>query len=98
VRFNAIAVPERSSEIARALGEHTDRLTGQQAAERAYVAVERLCLDLGIPRSLESLGVSPELIPAMVEDAVRNPNARLNPRRLGQSEATALYEAAFAGI
>ncbi|MGD2145378.1 MAG: iron-containing alcohol dehydrogenase [Anaerolineae bacterium] len=98
VRFNAIAVPERSADIARALGERTDRLSARWAADRAFVAVERLCLDLAIPRSLESLGVSPDLIPAMVDDAVRNLNARLNPRRLGRSEATALYEAAFAGI
>jgi alcohol dehydrogenase len=97
VRFNAPAVPKRSSDIARALGERTDSLTEHQAAQRAPVAVERLCLDLAIPRSLEALDVSLDLIPVMVEDAVQNPNARLNPRRLGRSEATALYRAAFAG-
>lgn len=47
-RFNVVAVPDRSAEIAQAMGVSTRRLTKVQAADKAIEEMEKLRNDVGI--------------------------------------------------
>lgn len=60
-----------------------------QAAELVLALVEALCERLRIPRSLAALGVTPEMIPALVP-ASRGNSMSGNPRDLSDAELTAI--------
>lgn len=98
VRFNCLAVPERSRDIAQALGKEVEGLKLELAAQLAAMAIEELSVEIGIPRSLKELKINEDLIPNMVEDAMGNINATLNPRRMSATDAESLYQSAIIGI
>ena len=52
---------------------------------------------VGLPESLEAVGVSPELLPALASQALADPCHADNPRPCAEEDLLALYEAAHAG-
>ena len=57
--------------------------------------IKRLNLSLGIPKSLEEVGVTEDKIPQMAEDAMRSGNIGVNPRRTTLKDVVALYHKAM---
>ncbi|MEP7259987.1 MAG: iron-containing alcohol dehydrogenase [Usitatibacter sp.] len=75
-----------------------------EALERALVVrpgedlagfVERLNVDLGLPPSLRAMGVTEEMIPAMVEGAMKDHSTATNPRPLAREDFETLFRQAL---
>ena len=81
MRFNCLACPHRFLDIAKALGERVDHLSGRQGALQACEAVRCLAEDVGIPRGLAHFGVKEEHVPSIVDEAMKSGNVLVNPRR-----------------
>ncbi|WP_017729456.1 iron-containing alcohol dehydrogenase [Halalkalibacterium ligniniphilum] len=96
MEWNRIASLERFKEIAEALGESTDNATLVEASEKAIAAMKRLCEFVGIPSSLQEVGINEDAIPAMAHDASQI--SRLlnnNPRVLREKDIEQIYRAAL---
>ncbi len=76
-----------------------ERLTGKQAGDFAPAmlveAVRELTEALAIPPNLEAVGVDPEKIPEMAEDALKSGNILVNPRQSTRQDIEALYRKAM---
>lgn len=77
LQWNAEINQQRHAAIADALG-HAD---GSAAA-----AVRDLIASLGLPTTLQQLGVSSEQLPSIAQRAIKHPVLRNNPRRLESAE------------
>ena len=58
-------------------------------------AVKDLARDVGIPESLSEIGVPPEGIPKMAEDAMKSANIETNPRKTTLTDVTKIFEQCF---
>ncbi len=96
--YNLMGAPERFATLAEMFGVDTSAMTTREAAEASVEAVWRLNDDVGIPKSLEELGIPRDDIPEMARIAltVARPVAN-NPRRPQLEEVMAVYEAALDG-
>jgi len=94
-RFNLIARKERFAEIAVALGEKTDGLSVDEAAEKAITAIERLAAQLNIPKGFKELGAKEEDIEILAQHAMQDACAATNPRKPTQKEVEAIIKAAM---
>jgi alcohol dehydrogenase len=87
--FNAPATPARMARVSAALG-------CGDAPLAAAKAVHRLCERLGLPRSLQEIGVRETDLPAMAEQAAGIERlARNNPRRFDAAGALMILRAAW---
>lgn len=87
LRFNAGHVGDKYARLARAIGE-------PEEADLA-AAVERLNADLGLPASLKEMGVPAEVLPRMVEGALKDHSNASNPRQATKADYEALFAAAY---
>jgi alcohol dehydrogenase class IV len=96
MRFN---MPQRITEFARIahlLGEDTRGCQGQESAERAVVAVERLRKQIGIPERIRELGGTREQLPAFAAKAFAIKRLRdVNPRVASEADLLGILEAAY---
>jgi alcohol dehydrogenase class IV len=95
MRFNMPVVQDRLVELAAVLGLDTRSLSPTHAAEGAIAAIERLNADIGIPRRLSEVGVTPEMIPVMVPKAMEDGCHQCNPRTTTAADMEALYRQAL---
>jgi alcohol dehydrogenase len=99
MRYNLPCRIAEFAEVARALGVDTDRLSSEDAARAAVEEVDSLVRRLGIPPTLEALGLTRDQIPVLAEEGL-SAAARLvanNPRPLDPGAMTAIVTAAFDG-
>jgi alcohol dehydrogenase class IV len=82
MEFNMIAVPEKTADMAVAMGENTDGLSLADAGQKAIDAAKRLASDIGIPKGLREVvkGMKREDIPKVAEVAAQDMNCLNNPR------------------
>lgn len=81
MRYNLPSCHEKYVHIAEAMGETTQGLSTCEAAEQAVLAVDRLIAGLGLPRSLQALGVSRESVPLIARYVMR-PGATVSNSRV----------------
>jgi 1,3-propanediol dehydrogenase/alcohol dehydrogenase len=91
--FNLIACPEKFASIAEAMGEEVRQFSPHRAAKQAVFAVRDLFSDIGIPRTFSELGISFELHPNMVDNALAAVPTTLNPRRANKDQISMLFKA-----
>jgi 4-hydroxybutyrate dehydrogenase len=94
MRFNTPEVLDRVVDLAAALGVDTRSMSSRHAAEAAVAAIEKLNADIGLPRRLGDVGVTPEMIPVMVPKAIEDGCHQCNPRRTTAQDMEDLYRAA----
>jgi lactaldehyde reductase len=93
LQYNADCTGEKYRDIAKALGiEGTDIMGLAEARKAAVDAVARLSKDVGIPQSLDKLGVKEEDIPNLAKDAYADVCTGGNPRDTSVEEIEALYK------
>jgi alcohol dehydrogenase class IV len=86
MRWNRAANAERQAMVAAAMGH-----PGTEAAE----ALHALIAGLGMPRSLDSVGIGREAFPRIAEAAMATPWVPRNPRRIdGPAQVTEILELA----
>jgi len=90
--FNLPTCPEKFASIAEAMGENVRQLSPHRAAKQAVFAVRELLADIGIPRTFPELGISFELHPKMVEDALAAVPTTINPRRADRDQISKLFK------
>lgn len=91
-RFNMIARVDRFVDIADAMGEPLEGLSARSAAEKALDAIRTLSADVGIPGGLKELGVRPEDLPIMAENAQKDACGFTNPRCPKLQDVITMYE------
>jgi alcohol dehydrogenase class IV len=95
--FNLPAVPAKFARIAHTLGVDSTMLSPEAAAAAGIGRIEELSRAIGLPRSLEEVGVTRDRIPAMVAMALADSVIRKNPRPATAEDVAALYHVAFEG-
>jgi alcohol dehydrogenase class IV len=93
--FNLIGAPRRYAEVARAMGEPARDATMMELARDAVRAIRALASDLGLDAALHDLGVTEDLLPALVEDTIKSGNVLINPRRASREDVLHLFRMAL---
>jgi alcohol dehydrogenase len=98
---NAVFMPYVLDFNREALWDKIDRLSAWLGIEGGFSGfldfILRLRRDLGIPHTLDKIGVDDRRFQAMAEMAVVDPTAGGNPRHLGTADALELYQRAYDG-
>ncbi|MED4129152.1 iron-containing alcohol dehydrogenase [Shouchella miscanthi] len=98
MEVNKPACLERLGDIATALGEETTGLSLNDAADRAILAMTRLCAQVNIPASLKAFDIEKSDLEAMADDASKIDRLlKNNPRQLTKTEIYEIYQAAYEG-
>ncbi len=95
MKANMYADVRRMARVAEALGEPVGGLSTRAAAQRAIHAVMLLMVDVGLPTSLDKVGVDKDAISTLSERALQDPSLRTNPRALNREDIETIYEDAF---
>ncbi|MFZ5877222.1 MAG: iron-containing alcohol dehydrogenase [Nitrospirota bacterium] len=85
----------RMAKVAEMLGESVAGLNARAAAQRAIDAVTVLLMDVGLPTTLEQVGVDKHAISTLSVQAMEDPLLRANPQALKREDVEAIYEDAF---
>jgi alcohol dehydrogenase len=94
--FNAPSAESQYASVARAFGVKAPGMSQTEAALAAARAVRELCADIGIPKSLNQVGVPIGDMAKMVDSALKVTRpVENNPRVMGAAEAEMIYRAAF---
>ncbi|MCL1141654.1 L-threonine dehydrogenase [Shewanella gaetbuli] len=94
-QYNAKVVPERLSDIAKAMGENISGLNADVAANLAIEAIKSLSEAVDIPATLTELGVRQEDIPTLAENALKDACGFTNPQQANLAEICEIYKAAL---
>lgn len=99
VEFNAPAIPEKLGVIAAGLGMEADGLSPGEAAEAIASRYLEIMGTLGLPMSLEDVGLSEGDVEPLVDDFLKNYSRFLarNPRKPSREELKALYRTMLEG-
>jgi len=98
MKFNASAIPEKMKRVARALGLNDSRIDDPiQAAAYAVNRVKGLNELLGIPISLQSMGVEKEKAAELADECFAKYPKPNNPRRYFKDDLVKLYEQLWSG-
>jgi alcohol dehydrogenase len=95
MRFNLAVCESKYALAAIALGVAVPDADAAENAKHAVKAVETLSARVGTARSGADLGVKPELVPTLVEDAMADLLMMGTPRFPEPTEVRQLYEAAL---
>ncbi len=93
MEFNLLTCPEKFASVAAALGEDIRGMSCHRAAKESVKAVRELFADIGIPRNFSDIGVTFQLHPKMVEEALGAVPTKANPRRSDKEQITNLFKA-----
>ncbi|KAB2336714.1 iron-containing alcohol dehydrogenase [Cytobacillus depressus] len=96
MKWNKIACLERFRDIAEALGEKTDSLNDDEAAEAAIQAMIRICRYVEIPQSLREFDIPETALPELAQEAFKQTRLlKNNPRSLSLKDIESIYHAAY---
>ncbi len=95
--FNRIACRVKYARVGELLGEVTEGLSLDDAAERGVEAVRRLTTDLGIPQRLREVGVPRNILDEVAQSAVETQQRVMgnNPRVMGLEDAKTVLKTAW---
>ena len=95
--FNVISAIPKFNRIAQAMGEKTQGLSENEAADRAIAGLKSLLKDIGIFQGLREFGVKkddfPKFADIVYEASYRHIEA--NPRPLAKGDVIQIYENAW---
>lgn len=94
-RFNLIASAERFKDIAITMGENVEGLSVRDAAEKALRVIEKLSIDVGIPRGLKELNVQEQDLRVMAENAMKDACMLTNPRKTTLDDVIQIFKNAL---
>lgn len=94
MEFNAVAVPEKTRDIALAMGLDVAGKSVKEAAAAAVAAVLELSRELKIP-TLRELSVPRDLFDRLAEDALQEISTVFNPRDVTKEDVLAILEKAY---
>ena len=95
MRFNSVAVPNRFSRIARAMGVNAGGRAEEDVIDDGVEAVRSLSFDCLLPARLRDVGVPEDMLPAIAEAAIGDAAIFTNPRPATLDEVLDLLRAAW---
>lgn len=95
MKFNLSACLEKFADIAQAMGADIRDMALQQAAEKALELVEKLAVDVGVPKYLDDAGAVADKIPELVERAMVDNPITTNPRPATPEDVSKLFLECF---
>ncbi len=95
MEFNLIGNIPKFIEIAKAMHQDVHTIDRMEAARRSVDAVNKLLVDLNIPRRLREVGVPEDGIPVLAEDTMKSGNVLFNPRKTTLEDAIGIFKAAY---
>lgn len=95
IRFNAETDPEPYAVIAACLGMAERAAPAAESALVLADRIDRLAIDVGVPRGLGQIGVSVDDLPILARNALRDACMRTNPRQTDEAQMHALFLAAM---
>jgi len=98
MEFNLLVRLERFTDIAIAMGEKVESLSGKEAAIKGIRAVEDLISGVGLPTNLKELGVVPADFEFLAKQAIEDITLATNPRRTNLNDIIKVYEKAYIGF
>lgn len=94
--FNILGDLERFAEITQLLGFPTQNMSLRQAAQASVDACRQLSIDIGIPQTLQELGIEAQQIDSLVEGAMEVTRLlRNNPRPMKREDIQGIFQQAF---
>jgi len=99
IEFNAPAMPGKIEVIAAGLGVDTEGLSAREAGEAVALRYLEIMGTLGLPMSLEDLGLGEGDLEPLVDDFLKNQSRFMarNPRRPSRKELLDLYRTMLEG-
>ncbi len=98
MEFNRISCPEKTIQIARALGENVESLSTREAGRRAAFAVRELAVDLGMPENAAKVGLKLEDIKGIAQSFIQTKRSfGVTPRYPDINEVETIYLKSFRG-
>lgn len=98
MKYNVVANLSKFAEVAKAMGENVEGLSLREAANRAVVAMAELSRDVGIPSSIQEVGVTEEDILGLAEEASKIDRLlNNNPRWFRVQDIEQIYREAYEG-
>ena len=94
MEFNAQVVPERTKDIAMAMGLDVAGLSPEEASKVAVESIKELSRKLEIP-SLKDLGIEKDIFPTIAKDAMFEMPTMFNPRESTEEDVMAILELAY---
>lgn len=95
IRFNAELDPQPYADIAAALGVAPPGCPADEAALALADRIDRLAVDVGVPRGLSQLGVTDQDVPILAKNALHDACMSTNPRPADEAQMQALFRAAM---
>ncbi|MCM3224284.1 iron-containing alcohol dehydrogenase [Terribacillus saccharophilus] len=96
MKYNVISNLTKFKEVAIAMGENVEHLSLRDAAEQAVHALAKLSEDVGIPASLQEVGVEESDLQDLAEEASKIDRLLSNnPRKLTRNDIENIYKDAF---
>ncbi len=96
MRFNLLGNLSKFAEISEAFNLPVDDLDDLGASEIAVDAIERLALDLRVPKHLSEFGIAEKDLPALAVGVMKVTRLLANnPRTMTQKDAEEIYKAAL---
>ncbi|WP_144209864.1 L-threonine dehydrogenase [Shewanella donghaensis] len=89
--YNAQVVPEKLRDIAKAMGVDVAALNDAEGAKAAIDAIKALSVAVNIPANLTELGVNPEDIPVLAENALKDACGFTNPKQATHAEICEIF-------
>jgi alcohol dehydrogenase len=95
IRFNGGDEPERFVPIAQAMGLDVAGVPAQEAVELVAEAVRELADEVGVPKGLGALGVTPDDVPRLAQLTLGDACLTTNPRGASVEDIETLFRAAL---
>ena len=95
MKFNGQVCPDLFVNMGNALGLDMNDLNDEEAVEKVVDAIKDLSMRLGIPQTLQEVGINREMIPQLAAQAMEDICTPGNPRDVTVEDIIHLYEEAY---
>ncbi len=95
IRYNAATSPDRFVALARSAGIPVDGVPADEVAEALAVQVRALADEVGVPRSLRSLGITEEHLGILSQNSLEDACLTTNPRPTDAEDIESIFRAAL---
>ena len=95
LKYNGAVCPELFRNMADAFGLNTDGKSDEEAVDIVVNAVRELAIKVGIPQTLQEIGIKEEDLPKLAHQSIDDVCTAGNPRTVTEADILDLYKKAY---
>lgn len=95
LRFNGEICPALFVNMGKAFGLDMNGVEGIEAVDKVVKAVRNLAVKIGIPQTLQEIGIPYEALPKLAHQAINDVCTAGNPRKVTEADILMLYQQAY---